>query len=165
MTGRQKRAAAFISLLLIALTSIFLIWIAALVIWSEDPLGGQFPGRFFMLLIHSENHLQTALEAVPFLVTFGISLLANYKMRDWIFYSIVAVTVAGISAATYLMIELSAIDTAKRFWQFSPVAGLEDYRSFVSAMRSSLVPFIAWFIGLLLSQLGIKFGQGGEGDA
>lgn len=165
MTAQQKRAAAFLSFLLIALTSFFLVWIALLVAFSDQSLGGKFPGRFFMLLIHNEDSLQIALKAVPFLVTFGISLLAQYKLRDWIFYGVLAVSVVGIAAATYLMIELSAVDTAKRFWQFSPVAGLEDYRSFVSAMRSSLVPFIVWFIGLLASQLGIKLTEGGVDGA
>ncbi len=162
MTAQQKRAAAFLSFLLIALTSAFLLWLALLVAWSSQPLGGEFPGRFFILLIHDVSSLQIALKSVPFLVVFGISLLGNYQLRDWIFYGTIAVSVSGIAAATYLLMELNAIPTARRFWQYSPVEGLHDYQSLVAAMRSSLVPFIAWFVGLLASQLGIKFPRGGD---
>jgi hypothetical protein len=159
MSEQQKRAAAALSFLIVLAASFFLLWLSVAVIGSQESLGDKRPGRQFMLAIGSWGLLDTALKALPVIITVGIGLLARYKLKDWQFYGTVAASVIGVVAAAYLLIEVSSVETARRFWAYSPVPRLEDYNSFVSAAQATLVTTVIWLVGVLGIQLGIKGGN------
>lgn len=156
MTRQQKKAATAVSLIFIAIPTIILAWLAALIMTGgHNLLGAHIPGRLFMLMIHNESSLTVAFKSLPYLITFGMTLLATSGVRNRIFYGIVGVSVIGILASVYILIEASAIDTARRFWQDSPVPALDTYQTFTAAVKASVIPFIVWFVGILACQLGI----------
>ncbi len=161
MTEQQKRAATLVSLYITAVLAAYLGLLALEIGRGKSHLGDHFPGRLFMLMIYNDSTLGTVLKSVPYLITFGMSLLAARGLKDWIFYSIVAVSVIGIGSSVYILTEATATTTAQLFWQVSPVPALESYATFVPAMKASMIPFIVWFIGILMCQLGIVLPSGG----
>jgi hypothetical protein len=146
----------------VSIAALFLLSLFIAVMAGSGSLGDRFPGRVLMLLVHNWSFLSVTLKAVPALLTIGISIFANYKLRDLPFYLIVSVSVVGILAAVYLILEVSSVDTARRFWAYSPVASLEDYQSFVSAAQTGLGALAAWLFVVLGIQLGVKKGAEGQ---
>jgi hypothetical protein len=109
-----------------------------------------------MLAIADWDALRTLLKGLPAVVSIGLALLGAYRLKDWLFYAIVVVTLVGSANSIYLYMELGSVSTAKAFWPYSPVDSLQDYASFVAAAHKMLGGSIVWFISVLLSELGIK---------
>lgn len=162
MSPQQKKGAAIFSLALVSVAVLFLLLLFAAIIFSSGSLGDRFPGRVLMLLVHNWSFLSVTLKAAPALLTIGISVFANYKLKDLPFYLIVSVSLVGILLSVYLILEVSSVDTARRFWAYSPVTSLEDYQSFVSAAQTGLGAIAAWLVLVLGIQLGVKKGANGQ---
>jgi hypothetical protein len=80
----------------------------------------------------------------------------NYIGGVYEFYCIVLLSVVGFLASGYLLFEISSVDTAKRFWPYSPADNLQDYQSFVRAARIGLGAMVAWFLSVILIELGLR---------
>lgn len=155
MSEQQKKAATALSLTIVAIVSLFLTWLAVEVA-TGTVLGDRVPGRLFMLGITNWDALAIALKALPVIISVGLALLGAYKLRDALFYAIVAVSVIGLFASIYLFLEVSSVSTAKHFWAYSPTDRLEDYSSFVSAAQKGLGVLGGWFLGVIGLELRIK---------
>jgi hypothetical protein len=155
VTDQQKRAATALSLAIVALASLFFVWLAVEVAIGSAR-GDRMPGRAFMLAIASWDALAIALKALPLIISVGLALLGAYKLKDGLFYAIVAVSAVGLLASIYLFLEVSSVSTAKDFWAYSPADRLEDFESFVSAAQKGLGLIGGWFVTVIAVELGIK---------
>jgi hypothetical protein len=156
MDERRKRGAAILSLGIVGITAGFVVWLWAETIFSSHALGNNFPGRQFMLIAYSWSPLAIASKGGFPIITFGITIIGRYKIKDWQYYLTLLTCAAGAAAALYLVFEVSSVDTARRFWAYSPISALEDYSSFVSAAQISLCAVATWLIVLLGIQVGVK---------
>jgi hypothetical protein len=147
-------------MLIVGAAALFLVWLMISVLTATASLGDKPPGRQFMLLVANWGAVSIALKALPPLITIGIGILARYRLRDWQFYGTVVASAMGIAAAVYLLAEVSSVDTARRFWAYSPVNRLEDYDAFVGAAQTGLGSLVVWFVAVLGIQLGVKQGTG-----
>lgn len=162
MSPQQKKGAAIFSLVIVSIAVLFLLSLFVAVLFGNGSLGDRFPGRTLMLLVYNWSFLSVTLKAAPALLTIGISIFANYKLKDLPFYLIVSVSLVGILMSVYLILEVSSVETARRFWAYSPVTSLEDYQSFVSAAQTGLGAIATWLVLVLGIQLGVK--KGGEAE-
>jgi hypothetical protein len=156
MTEQQKRAATAVSLVVIIVVSTLLLILAYAVFFTTGSLGNRFPGRQFMLVVHSWSVLGIALKTLPPIVSIGVAIFVRYKLRDWVFYAVLTLSAAGAVAALLLLLEVASIDTARRFWAYSPADGLDDFASFASAAQTALGAIILWLVGVFGLQLGLK---------
>jgi hypothetical protein len=152
---RQKRAASVISLLLVVAASAFFLWLAIDVLVGRVR-GVAQPARFFMLMIADWDVASVAFKSLPLLISAGLAALGVYKAKDWLFYAIVGVSVVGFLSSGYLLFEVASVETAKRFWAYSPSDSLQDYVSFVRSARTGLGAMVSWFVGVILIELGIR---------
>jgi len=155
MTERQKRAAATISFGVVFLATALLLILAVQTAGSTNPLGDHFLGRQFILLVHTRSTIELLLEALPAVLSVGMSIFAASRLKDWQFYATVAVTVLGIALCVYLVMELSDPDQARRFWAYSPVEDIGNYQTFTTAARPFLVAIGGWLVAILVTQLGM----------
>ncbi len=155
MNRRQKRAATAVALAIVAVAALYLFWLA-LAVHSGTVIGEKAPGRGFMLVIANWDGLAIALKSIPILLTIGLAYLGAYRMKDWIYYSIIGVTLLGVVSAVYLYNEIITRETAQNFWAYSPAPALRQYETFVVAAQKGLGVAIAWFVVVLMSELGIK---------
>ncbi len=155
MTRQQKRAAATISFGIVLLSALALAILAIVTGLASGPLGDRFPGRQLILLVHTQRFLETLLQALPALITLGISIIARTRLKDWQFYATVMVSVIGVAMCVYLVMEFSAPEQAQRFWAFSPVGEIQNYASFIDAVRPFLIATGIWFMAILGIQLGL----------
>jgi len=109
-----------------------------------------------MLTIANWDALAVALKSLPAIVSIGLALLGAYKLRDWLFYSIIAISALGLLASVYLFLEVSSVSTAKSFWAYSPTDRLDDYETFVAAAQKGLGLLGGWFLVVVGVELGIK---------
>lgn len=161
MTPRQKRAAATISFGILVLSATFLGVLAYQTGMLTDPLGDHFAGRQFILLAHTRGTLETLLEALPAIISLGMSIIAGSRLRDWQFYATVAVTIVGIAACIYLVVELDDPNQARRFWAYSPINEIYNKATFAAVSKPFLVAAGGWFVAVLGIQLGVTAPQGG----
>lgn len=159
MTLQQKRGAAIFSLFIVSIAVLFVVSLFIAIVFGSGSLGDHFPGRTLMLLVHNWSILSLTLKAVPAVITIGISIFAKYRLKDLPFYLIISVSAVGIIISAYLILEISSIETARRFWAYSPVADLEDYESFVSAAQTGLGTIAAWLVAVFAIQIGVKRGE------
>lgn len=162
MDEQKQRAAATISLLIIVAGVIFLSILAAQIAGPREALGDRFAGRQFILLAHIRSSLDIILAALPAIISFGLSVLAGVRFKDWQFYTTIAVTVGGVLLCIYMVMELADPVQAQRFWAYSPVATIDNYESFTAAAQPLLVGVGAWFVGVLGVQLGVTAIQGAQ---
>lgn len=156
MTLQQKRAAAIISFAIVGLAAGFLMLTAFALLGSGEALGNRFPGRNFVLAAHNRNDLEIMFKLLPVLLSVGIPIFAQYKLKDWQYWATLAVSILGIAASVYLLMELSDPEQAARFWAYSPVAEVHTFKTFTEGTRPSLIFAGGWFLSVLLIQLGIK---------
>jgi hypothetical protein len=154
---RQKKALTGISLLLVVAGTAFVLWLAGTVL-QGTARGNQQPGRIFMLLIADWNTTAGVFKALPILISLGLAGFGAYKIKDWLFYTIVGFSLGGLIASGYLFFEVTSVTTAKEFWAYSPTDKLQDYESFVAAAKVGLGVFCGWFIGVIAAELGVRLG-------
>ena len=155
---RQKKALTAFSLLLVAGGTAFLVWLSIAVVTGASR-GNVWPGRMFMLLISDWNSASGVFKGLATLLSVGVAYVSAYKMKDWLYFAIVAVSVVGFFAAAYLFFEVTSVSTAKSFWPYSPTDKLQDYNSFVAAARVGLGVLCGWFIGVIAAEVGVRIGQ------
>ena len=155
MNNQQKKAATALSLAIVGLASLFLIWLAFEVAIGTAR-GDRVPGRLFMLAVANWDALAIVLKSLPALISVGLAFLGAYKLKDGLFYAIVAASAAGLLASVFLFLEVSSVSTAKDFWAYSPADRLEDYQSFVSAAQKGLGLVGGWFVAAIAVELRIK---------
>lgn len=156
MTEQQNRGTAIVSVVIVGVVSAYLLWLSLAVVGSDMRLGDYQPGRTFMLAIHNWSGLSLFLKSVPIIVTLGITIFARYKLKDWQFFALIILSMIGIVASLYLYLEVSTVETARKFWAYSPVQALETYDAFVGKAQASLAVVGGWLIGLVAIQLGVK---------
>jgi hypothetical protein len=152
---QQKKAATAVSLLIVTAAALFLLWLA-LDVSSGTADSRHEPGKLFVLAIANWGGLGIALKSLPILLSIGLSFVGSYVLKDWLFYGLVAVSVLGAAAAIYLYMALGVEETAWKFWNDSPAGNIQSYEAFLSAAHTGLGVAIAWFVAVVLAELGIK---------
>jgi hypothetical protein len=158
MNRRQKKAATTIALMIVSVAALYLFWLA-FAVRTGTVVGNKAPGSAFMVVIASWDGLAIALKSLPILLTVGLAYVGAYEIKDWIYYSIIGVTLLGVVSAVYLYGQVELRDTARAFWAHAPAGvptAIENKEGFVAAAHKGLGTAIAWFVVVLMSELGIK---------
>lgn len=161
MNDRQKKATTFLSLAIVAVACGLLVLLAISVFFTVGSLGNRFPGREFMLVIGSWSALGLALKGLPPIITLGITYFTGYKLKTWQFWGMLIVSALGAVAAICILVEIGSVDTARRFWAYSPTPGLDSFEAFVPAARTGLVAIIVWLVAVVGLQLRTQRKEGG----
>lgn len=155
MTRQQKRAATALSLAVVAVASGYFTWLA-IAVATGVARGDQPPAKLFMLLISSWDALAVELKGLPILISTGLAILGAYRLRDGLFFAIVAVAALGAVSSVYLFLEAGSGSVAYGFWAYFPTEVVHSYEAFKPAAQKVLGPIGAWFIWVIGLELGIK---------
>lgn len=156
INATQKQAAAVIALLLVAIVTSFLVTLVA-VIFGNGSLGDHGPGLFF-LLICADSSAAKALSSLPLLVAFGLGFIIPADTADWRFYATIVMALIGGACAAFLLYYINVDEISHRFWSYSSVDGTTTPETFAKNAALTLGGIAAWYIGIVATQLGMKWG-------
>lgn len=155
MTEYQRKAAALVAMLLVAIPALLLVWMV-LATMGTGSLGDRFPGNFLLAVAADSGLGITTLKLLPLIISTGLSFVVPKDKGDWRFLVTIGIVLLGTLASIYLYFALQDAELAHRFWSYSRVALLSSPDAINNDVRPTLLVLAGWFIGLLAVQLGIK---------
>lgn len=161
MSEPQKKAAALVAMIFLAIPAATLIWLAMLALGGGE-LGDRFPGSFVLAVASDGDAAQTAFKLAPVIVSVGLSFLVPKTKSDWRFLVTVTLAVLAIIASGYLYFALQGAGLAHRFWSYTDIESMASPEAIAGRLRPALLLFIGWFFGVLAAQLSIKLTGGGD---
>ena len=160
MTPRQQSAAAAVCLFVVMIVVLGLAWLMG-ALATGHLTGEQAPGRW-LLLIMDNSALSVAGKSIPLILGIGSGFLAQSKIRDSIFFAIVALCLFGVLMALVSIVLLADPSIATEMFNNSPLESLATSEAYNAAVTRFFVPLTAWLVGTLAIQLGIKLTPGDD---
>jgi hypothetical protein len=162
LTDQARKAIIAISVFAVACVVVLLGW-ALVAVMSGEIVGEQFPGKLLLLLVGgSKDIFGRSLAGLLLLISYGATAVAGSKVKDGLYYAIVALSGLGILATIGLLILMNDNQLAAHVARASDVFNtVSEYRG---AQNVFLGAVLVWLVGTLATQLGIELKAQHEGQ-